>query len=56
MKQNWNALSERNIVKRRERVRLGWKPLYTRIVGATVSLLLLLALEFFLLKLVFVWY
>jgi hypothetical protein len=43
-------------VKRRGRLRLGWKPLYTRIVGAAVSLLLLLLLEFFLFKLKVAWY
>jgi hypothetical protein len=56
MKRNWNALPERTVIKQRERLRLNWKPLYTRIVGATLSLLLLLVLEFFLLKLVFAWY
>lgn len=56
MKQNQNDLPERNTVKGRGHLRLTWKPLYTRIVAATLSLLLLLVLEFFLMKLVFAWY
>jgi hypothetical protein len=53
---NGNTLPKRTVVKGRGRLRLSWKPLYTRIVGAAVSLLLLLVFEFFLLKLVFAWY
>jgi hypothetical protein len=56
MRRNWNALPKRSVVKGQGHSRLTWKPLYTRIVGATLSLLLLLVLEFFLLKLVFAWY
>jgi hypothetical protein len=43
-------------MKRGWRLRASWSPLHTRIVGATVSLLLLLALEVFLMKLGFAWY
>jgi hypothetical protein len=56
MGRNGNALPKRTVVKGRGPLRLSWKPLYTRIVGAAVSLLLLLVFEFFLLRLVFAWY
>jgi hypothetical protein len=48
MRQNWNALPKPTVVKRPRHLQLGWKLLYTRIIGAAVSLLVLLALEFFL--------
>ncbi len=54
MKRNWNTLPKRPLTT--VRLRLTWKPVYTRIVRATVSLLLLLVLEFFLFKLIFAWY
>jgi hypothetical protein len=55
MQRNWNDLPERS-AKQKEHVKLDWKPLYTRILAAAVSLLLLLALESFLLRLMFAWY
>ncbi len=56
MRRNWKVFSKKTVVKKQRPLGLHWKPLYTRIVGALLSLLLLLVLEFFLLKLVFVWY
>ncbi len=54
MKRNQSTEPKRIVLK--GRLRLTWKPLYTRIVGAALSLLLLLMLEFLLMKLVFAWY
>jgi hypothetical protein len=53
MQKTWNDSPKRSA---KPRERLGWKPLYTRIIAAAASLLLLLALEFFLLRLMFAWY
>lgn len=55
MKQLGNTLSKRTAIKQQRRLGLTWKPLYTRIIGATLSLLLLLVFEFFLFKLIFAW-
>jgi hypothetical protein len=51
MQKNWSDLPKRTVVKRQN-----WKPLYTRILAAAVSLVVLLVLEFLLLKLMVAWY